>query len=133
MDDIETIPSLETARIILVEKLQEARTTTAYAATIFTFYLGINAVLFKVSFIDNSFTPKFEIQVVAIGTGVVYFMVCIFYWLARNLMLSDINYLNELLGNPLKNEQMLPLKYTALSAGLFTILCSFAWTILAKF
>ena len=47
-------------------------------------------------------------------------------------MLGDINYLNKLLGNPLKNEQMLPLKYTALSAGLFTIFCSFAWAILAE-
>ncbi len=132
MNEIEINPSEETSRAMLVEKLQEARGTTTYAATIFTFYLGINAVLFKVSFYKHSFEPNFEIQAVAIGTGIIYFVVCVFYWVARNQMLSDINYLNKLLGNPLKNEQMLPLKYTALSAGLFTICCSLAWLILAK-
>ena len=63
MDKIEICPSEETARAMLAEKLQEARATTTYVGTIFTFYLGINALLYKVSFNENSFKPDSDIQV----------------------------------------------------------------------
>lgn len=117
--------SEETARTILSEKLQKARTTT-YAATVYTFYLGINGLLFKSIFIDK-YEIKLIIIVAAILTGFVYLLVSYYYLFTRNKMLDDANYLNDILGSPLKNEQLLPLKFTSYTAGLFTFVCILFW------
>ena len=118
--------SEETARVVLGEKLQEARATTAYAATIFTFYLGINGLLFDSVFIEEIKAKNIAVTA-AILTGLVYLLVCFCYWVTRNKLLDDVNYLNSILGNPLKNEQLLPLKYTSYTAGIFSLVCMLFW------
>jgi amino acid transporter len=118
--------SAETARIVLSEKLEEARSTTTYAATIFTFYIAINGLLLKSVYIDG-LEETARAQLAAVLTGIVYIIVCYFYLKARKYIVSDINHLNVYLGKPLKNEQLLPLKYTAWTAGLFALSCTVFW------
>jgi hypothetical protein len=124
------MPTEETLRVMLSAKLEEGRATTAYAATIFTFYLGINAVLFKYV-IGNALVEDKMISIIsALLTGIVYLLVCYMYWCSRRFIVEDINFLNEHLGKPLHSEQLIPLKYTALSAGLFSIFSITIWLIL---
>jgi len=130
MTEQSNIPTEETLRAMLSAKLEEGRATTTYAATIFTFYLGINAVLFNHVIGNASSIQDKKISIIsALLTGVVYLLVCFMYWHSRTFIVKDISFLNNCLGKPLISEQLVPLKYTALSAGLFSIFSIAIWII----
>src|SRR5205823_12497269 len=108
---------------ILKQKLEEGKSLTTLAVTIFTVYLAVNAALVK--FASDRYatnTPPASLPAVGSVISAIYLVASIAQQFVRNHIKRDIDHLNKLLKNPLASEQLSGLKYVSFTTACFAFL-----------
>jgi hypothetical protein len=116
---------------ILKQKLEEGKSLTTLAVTIFTVYLAVNAALMK--FASDKYTvgnPPVAFSIVGSIVSAIYLAASIFQQHVRTHIKRDIEHLNKLLNKPLISEQLSGLKYVSVTTALFSFLVLIVWILL---